>query len=69
MSADNHEVTGYKPPPGHVGNLAEEQQAALDKLKLDLKASGSFSEIRMTDEWLLRGVFMPSTPKYTNRSF
>ena len=69
MSHDNHETTGYKPPSGHVGNLTEEQQGVLDKLKVDLKASGSFSEIRMTDEWLLRGVTMPSIRKYTNRNF
>ena len=44
----------YKPPPGRVGNLTAEQQAALDRLKKELQEAGKFVPERMDDPTLLR---------------
>ena len=53
MSAPAVDTT-YSPPPGRVGNLTPEQQAALDKLKKELQDEGKFVPERMDDPTLLR---------------
>ncbi|THU80020.1 hypothetical protein K435DRAFT_832070 [Dendrothele bispora CBS 962.96] len=44
----------WKPEPGHVGNLTEEQQKALDELKEEIKKAGAWVEERMDDAMVLR---------------
>ena len=44
----------YQPLPGRVGNLSVEQQAALDRLKKELRDEGKFVPERMDDPTLLR---------------
>ncbi|KAJ7242753.1 CRAL-TRIO domain-containing protein [Mycena haematopus] len=49
-STDNH----YTPPPGHLGNLTPEQEAALAKISDELRAAGAYNEARHDDATLLR---------------
>jgi len=44
----------YKPLPGRLGNLTPAQQEALDQLKKELEAEGTFVPERMDDAMLLR---------------
>ncbi|KAF8207219.1 CRAL-TRIO domain-containing protein [Mycena galopus ATCC 62051] len=44
----------YTPPPGHLGNLTPEQEAALAKISEELRAEGAFVEARHDDATLLR---------------
>ncbi|KAJ8073649.1 cytosolic factor, phosphatidylinositol/phosphatidylcholine transfer protein [Marasmius tenuissimus] len=46
--------SSYKPPPGRLGNLTSEQEAALEQLKKELKDENAFVEQRMDDATLLR---------------
>jgi len=46
--------TNYTPPPGHLGNLTAEQEAALAKISEELRAEGVFVEARHDDATVLR---------------
>ncbi|KAK7032895.1 CRAL-TRIO domain-containing protein [Favolaschia claudopus] len=46
--------SNYTPPPGHLGNLCSEQEAALGKLKEELQKDGILVEARHDDATLLR---------------
>jgi len=47
-------VSGYKPPPGRLGNLVGPQESILEELKKQLKEEGDFVEERMDDAALLK---------------
>lgn len=44
----------YKPLPGRLGNLTQQQQEALDKLRSEIEQEGWFVPERMDDAMLLR---------------
>lgn len=46
----------YQPSPGHLGNLTELQQQALETLKEELQNNGHFVAQRMDDATLLRYI-------------
>jgi hypothetical protein len=46
--------TAYTPPPGRLGNLTPEQEAALAKFAAELRAEGALVEARHDDATLLR---------------
>ena len=50
----------YKPLPGRLGNLTQQQQEALDKLRSEIEQEGWFVPERRDDAMLLRCASAPS---------
>jgi hypothetical protein len=65
----SHTKSTYTPPPGHLGNLTPEQEAALAKISEELRAEGALVEARHDDATLLRcvGPLVPCTESERTR--
>lgn len=56
----------YKPQPGRLGNLTDQQQLALDTLRKEIQGEGWFVSERMDDPTLLRCARTPAPSSRDN---